>query len=226
MPGQLVFPFDVAPGFEREDFIVTPSNEQAFRFVERWPDWPARAAALHGPKGSGKTHLAKIWQRASHAAEVQASAVREGAAADLPLEAAVLIEDLDGAPPNEARDRVLMGLFESPAIWLLLTGRARPNEWPVVIPDLRSRFDALLAFPLWAPDEILIAGLARRHFAARQLEVPDNVVRRIVNHVERTPAAVAAFVARVDRKAWSEKRAITERLVVDLIDAEELNQPS
>jgi hypothetical protein len=46
------------------------------------------------------------------------------------------------------------------------------------------------------------------------------VVRRIVTHVERTPQAVAAFVARADKKALAEKRPVTDRLVVELIEAE------
>ena len=34
----------------------------------------------------------------------------------------------------------------------------------------------------------------------------------------RTPAAVAAFVARADGKALAEKRAVTDRLIVELLD--------
>ena len=26
-----------------------------------WPDWPCPALLIHGPEGSGKTHLARIW---------------------------------------------------------------------------------------------------------------------------------------------------------------------
>ncbi len=115
---------------------------------------------------------------------------------------------------------MLLALFEQPSCMLLLTGRAAPLEWPVAIDDLRSRFDSLLAFAMWAPDETLLAGLVRKYFADRQLAVPDTVVSRILTHVERTPEAVAAFVARTDLKALSERRALSERLVLDLIAGE------
>ena len=114
-----------------------------------------------------------------------------------------------------------MSLFERQKTTLLLTGEAAPSEWPVALGDLRSRFDSLLAFPMWALDETLLAGLVRKHFEDRQLAVTETIVKRILTHVERTPEAVAAFVARIDVKALSEKRAITERLVMDLIEAEE-----
>jgi chromosomal replication initiation ATPase DnaA len=63
--------------------------------------------------------------------------------------------------------------------------------------------------------------LVGKHFADRQLDVPENVVKRILTHVERTPEAIRTFIARADLKALSERRAITERLVLELIEAEE-----
>jgi chromosomal replication initiation ATPase DnaA len=231
MPGQLVFPFGVRPALGRDAFVVAPCNENAVRFVETWPDWPVRAAALYGPQGSGKTHLASVWAETAKAAHVHASDLAQGPNADAALQhllalgadAAIVIDDVDGvpAPSLMQRDRALFALFERPSGTLLFTGRTPPSEWPVAIDDLHSRFDALLAFPMWAPDEALLLGLIRKHFADRQLEVPDGVVKRILTHVERTPQAIAAFVARADARALAEKRPVTERLVLALIESEE-----
>jgi chromosomal replication initiation ATPase DnaA len=221
MPGQLAFPFGVEPALGREDFIVAACNEQAFRFVERWPEWPARAAAVYGPQGCGKSHLVSVWQLKSRAGRSTASLLSPALLQGLPE--AVAIEDLDREQDrlDEERGRVLLALFERPVGTLLLTGRKPPSEWPAPIGDLRSRFDSLLAFPMWAPDDTLLSELIRKHFADRQLQVSDNVVTRILMHVVRTPAAVAAFVARADSKALSEKRPVSERLVMELVATEE-----
>jgi chromosomal replication initiation ATPase DnaA len=219
MAGQLVFPFGVEPALKLTDFIVAPSNEQAFAFVRRWPDWPLRVAALFGPKGSGKSHLAAIWREAAGAHGMRAC--------DLVPElesGSFVIEDVDDGEPGEARDRALLGLFERTEGFLLLTGRAPPSQWPVAIKDLKSRFQSLIALAMWAPDDALLSALVMKHFADRQLAAPDSVVRRILTHVERTPEAVAAFIARADEKALAEKRAITERLVIELIETEEGGQ--
>lgn len=215
MPGQLAFPFGSRPALGREDFIVAPCNEQALRFIERWPDWPTRAAAIFGPRDSGKTHLARIFADLSGARLVSAS---ELSGLDPDAESTIAVE-LDDTPADIERDRLLFALFERPSGTLLLTGRTRPSEWPVALGDLKSRFDALLAFEVWAPDDHLLSALIRKQFGDRQLEITDAIVRRLLTHVERTPQAIASFIGRIDEKALAEKRAISERLVMELIDS-------
>jgi chromosomal replication initiation ATPase DnaA len=223
MPGQLVFPFGVQPALGREDFVLAPCNEQAFRFVDRWPDWPARAAAIYGPHGSGKSHLARIWCSRSNGELISARLLTREEAAKFSPDVPVAIEmgDVNSYAPAEERDRAIMAFIERASGQLLFTALTPPADWPVAVPDLRSRFDALLAFPLWAPDDALLNALVGKQFADRQLDVREPVVKRILTHVERTPEAIRTFIARADLKALSERRAITERLVLELIEAEE-----
>jgi chromosomal replication initiation ATPase DnaA len=103
---------------------------------------------------------------------------------------------------------------------LLLTGREPPASWPAALPDLKSRFGALLAFSLWQPDDALLAALARKLFTDRQLAVPDAVVMRILRSVERSPAAIRAFVAEADARALAQKRPITAALVGEMLSGE------
>jgi chromosomal replication initiation ATPase DnaA len=222
MPAQLVLPFGIEPAFGPDDFFVAPCNRQAFQFIASWPDWPARAAALHGPRSSGKSHLIGVWRARSKAALISAPHLTAEHVTALDPDHSVAVEaaDVPGLDLPE-RDRALMMLFERPAGSVLFTGRTPPSQWPSAIGDVRSRFDSLLAFPVWAPDDDLLRNLIRKHFADRQLEVPGIAVERILVHLERTPEAIAGFVARADAKALSERRAVTERLVLELITAEE-----
>src|SRR5215469_18514148 len=57
-PRQLPLSLGFRERFGREDFLAGPSNAAALALIERWPDWPARAVALVGPEGAGKSHLA------------------------------------------------------------------------------------------------------------------------------------------------------------------------
>ena len=219
MARQLAFPFGSRPSLKREDFIVAPCNEQALRFIEQWPDWPVRAAAVFGPPDSGKTHLARIFCDRSGAELLSAAELLTYDWSELPPEGAIAVE-LDESAPDIERDERLFALFERPAGALLLTGRIQPAKWPTVLADLQSRFEALLSFPVWAPDDTLLSALIHKQFSDRQLVVSETVVKRLLLHVERTPQAIAAFVARLDEKALAEKRPVAERLVMDLIEAE------
>ena len=194
------------------------ASAPALAFIDSWPHWPVAVAALHGPSGSGKSHLAAIWQARSNAQIVAAkelsgsSFVRDDA---LPL----IVEDVDSAHVSPARDAVLFSLLEhaQPDVPVLLTGHEPPSAWKTSLPDLASRFSALLAFPLWAPDDELLAAIARKLFNDRQLTVPDAVIERMVKSLERSPAAMRDFVAQADERALAEGRAINLALVRDML---------
>jgi chromosomal replication initiation ATPase DnaA len=219
VPRQLALPLETRPALARGDFIVAPANETAVRFIDRWPEWPVPVAVLYGPEGSGKSHLVEAWSVISSAQIFRA--VSMPVAAD----AALVVEDVDRAPASEARDRALLALLDGASSGqpraLLLTGRAAPGAWPVAMDDLKSRLASLLAFPLWVPDDQLLGALTRKLFADRQLHVSDAVVARILRALERTPAAIRAFVAEADAKALAERRPVSERLVSELLSGRE-----
>jgi chromosomal replication initiation ATPase DnaA len=128
---------------------------------------------------------------------------------------ALAIEDVDAADPA-SRDASLFALIER-GTPLLLTGRQPPPLWPVLLPDLGSRFRAVLAFPLWAPDDALLAALARKLFSDRQLKVPEAVITRMLDSIERSPSAIRDFVARLDSMALAGKRRISPALLRELL---------
>ncbi len=212
---QLVLPLEIRPALGREDFIVAPGNREAVAFIDAFPAWPAPAAALVGPAGAGKSHLAAAWAARANARIIDAGALDESLLRQgFP---AIVVENVDAGVAGGARDRVLFALLERGGA-VLLTGRERQSQWPATIPDLASRYRALLAFPLWQPDDALLAALARKLFADRQLAVPDGVIDQMIRSLERAPGAVRDFVARADAKALAEKRPVTVALVRELLE--------
>jgi chromosomal replication initiation ATPase DnaA len=209
---QLVLPLETRPALGREDFIVSAANRDAVAFVDSYPRWPAPAAVLHGPPGSGKSHLAAVWAARAEAHIVDAGALDDG----MLRFPAVAVENADRIPPDAARDQVLFALLERGRP-VLFTAQEPPASWRAVLPDLASRYRALLAFALWAPDDDLLGGLARKLFADRQLSVPDAVIAEMLRSLERSPAAVRDFVARLDHKALAERRPITAALVREVL---------
>ena len=216
LPQQLPLPLETPAALTREDFVPSPASAPALAFIDSWPHWTATTAALHGPSGSGKSHLVAIWAARSRAQIVSAKDLK-GVQFDPSLP--VVIEDVDSAPANAMRDAALFALLERARADapVLLTGREPPPQWQTSLPDLASRFSALLAFPLWAPDDALLAAIARKLFNDRQLTVPDAVIDRMIRSLERSPAAIRDFVDQADKRALAEGRAISPVFVKDLL---------
>ena len=215
MTTQIPLPLETPGRLAREDFIVGPGNSAAIGFIDAWPAWPSPAAAVHGPAGSGKSHLTNIWAARCGARIVEAAALDESVLAQIPSEP-LAVENVDHAPLTAAAETALFALIERGQS-MLLTGREPPPAWPARLPDLASRFRALLAFPLWAPDDALLEALAHKLFTDRQLSVPDAVVTQMIRALERSPAAVRDFVARADAAALARKRPITLGLIRELL---------
>ena len=209
MSSQLVLPLEPRNAMTRADFIEAPGNARAFAFLDAWPDWPAPAAALSGPSASGKTHLARIWAARSGAALADARTLRE------PLPGAAVVENCDSVTDSD-HEPALFAMLER-GTPLLLTGRAAPAHWHVALPDLASRFRALIAFTLGEADEALLMALAVKLFADRQVMVPEAVVTRLVQGLERSPAAIRDFIARADQEAMSRQKPINLQLIRELM---------
>src|SRR5579864_1210430 len=217
-PSQLILPLQSAPALGRNDFLVAPANAEAVAFIDAFPNWPVPAAAIYGPSGSGKSHLVTAWSQASGAATVRAVELDAAFVERLAPGSAVAVEDVDSAA-GAGHEAALFALFNRNEPFLL-TGREPPANWPAALPDLKSRFGALLAFSLWQPDDALLAALTRKLFTDRQLAVPDAVVMRILRSVERSPAAIRAFVANADARALAQKRPITAALVGEMLSGD------
>jgi chromosomal replication initiation ATPase DnaA len=70
---------------------------------------------------------------------------------------------------------------------------------------------------LSAPDDDLLVAVMAKQFTDRGLEVNEDVLRYVASRVERSFAAAADMVARIDRAALAQQRRVTLALVRDLM---------
>jgi chromosomal replication initiation ATPase DnaA len=219
-PRQLVLALDHAISFAREDFLEGPSNATALALIERWPDWPDRLAVLIGPEGSGKSHLAAIWARASGARILSAKRLGE---TDLPQSfatGALVVEDLEAdGLQNPEQERALFHLINmarEERVDVLFTARTAPASFNVGIRDLASRLKVLPVVTLTAPDDALLRALIVKLAADRQLAVDAALLNYLVNRLERSFAAVRAAVRQLDEEALRQHRPVTRALAAEL----------
>ena len=219
MPRQLSFDLPVRPALGREDFFVAASNALAIDLIDRACDLPGRKLAITGAAASGKTHLAHVW-----AAEYGGQLL-PAAALDLDMvpdaaQGPVAVEDVPGIAGDATRERSLFHLHNMLAQAghpLLLTGRGAPSQWGITLPDLKSRIAAAAHAELDAPDDMLLAAVMVKLFSDRQLMPRPDVIPYVLRHMERSFAAAADIVLRIDKAALAARRDVTRALATEVL---------
>lgn len=226
-PRQLPLDLPHRPARGRDAFLIAPCNADAVRWIDGWPDWPAPALVLHGPAGSGKTHLLTVWAGAAGAEIWEARSLR---VADLDQRLgdarALAIDHADAlaeAGAEEAGDALfhLYNMMRERGGHLLLAAREAPARWDFGRADLRSRLAAAPSVALGAPDDELLAAVLTKLFADRQLPVGPEVIRYLTPRMPRTFAAAGAIVADIDRLALAERRRVTTALARRVLGEDE-----
>jgi chromosomal replication initiation ATPase DnaA len=207
---QLPLPFPHTPEFSPDDFIESPANEAARRWLQQPEDWPRRRLALWGKAGVGKSHLLHLWAQRSDAAIIVGPALR--GMPPLPR-GAVAVDDADLIAEEPSLLHLLNAAEEAGAM-VLLAGRAPPARWKVRLPDLASRLAATHAVPVAEPDETLLAVLFARLLSERQVVVAAPLQTWLLAHLPRHPAAIGEAAARLDRASLAAGRPVGRRLAL------------
>jgi chromosomal replication initiation ATPase DnaA len=218
-PKQLAFDLPLDPRFGAEDFLVSPSNEQAYGLIETWPDWPDTILLLVGPRGSGKSHLASIWATNAHAWTVDAAAITHDKVPHLVSNGALAIEDMDRGERDEAALFHLLNLAREKKASLLITCETPPDRWSLKTPDLLSRLRLAPSVALDAPDDALLKAVLVKLFVDRQLVVDTSVVDYIALRIERSLAKASEIVALLDREALSRGRRVSRAIAAEILGA-------
>ena len=219
MPKQLAFDLPLDPRFGAEDFLVSPSNEQAYGLIESWPDWPDTILLLVGPRGSGKSHLASIWATNARAWTIDASGITQDKVPHLVSNGALAIEDMDRGERDEAALFHLLNLARERKASLLITSETPPDRWSLRTPDLLSRLRLAPSVSLEAPDDALLKAVLVKLFVDRQLVVDTSVVDYIALRIERSLAKASELVALLDREALSRGRRVSRAIAAEILGA-------
>ena len=216
-PRQLSLDLPVEPRYGREDFLVSPSNELAWRAFENWPGWPDRMLLLIGPAGAGKSHLGAIWAARAEARSIAAVSLP---LADIPALAgcgAILVEDSDRAEQIETALFHLINLARGANAFLVITARDYPDRWGLKTADLLSRLRLAPVVEIGAPDEVLVRAVLVKLFVDRQLIVDTTLIEYLAIRIERSLGGARKIVEALDREALAQGRPITRQLAGDVI---------
>ena len=211
---QLRLDFEHAPATGAEDFMPGESNREALAWLARWPAWPYPALILHGPPGSGKSHLARIWAARTGARSLDHAAI---ASADPNAQRTWVLDDAEPVPDEQGLLSFYNRLREGGG-YLLLTARRPVGAWMLRLPDLASRLRAAPVVAIGPPDDALLGAVLLKLFADRQLVVSEASIEYLVRHMERSFGAAQTVVAGLDSMSLRLQRPITVALARSLLE--------
>lgn len=202
----LDLPFRAALG--RDSFFVTPCNEEALAYIERWPDWPGPLTVICGPSGCGKSHLAAVWEKQVGAMSVYHEDVESVVPQVGPQNCCFVVNLVDGISDEEAFLHLFNRVAEENGS-IVLTTIVPPARWKFKLADLGSRLRAAPVLNIGRVDDELLEAVLVKLFADRQVRVEPGVVTYLLRRMDRNIGAAQSLVAQLDKMALSDKRTIS-----------------
>jgi len=197
---------------------------------------------LHGPGGSGRSHLLMAACQACMAGTAgdgtpapQAAAGRERRAQYLPLAALadpvaalrgaagsglLALDDVDAVAGNAAAEHALFDLYNrarADRCALLFAATAAPDHLGIALPDLRSRLGACTRFALRPLDTAERRGVLHDYAAERGIQLDAAVLDWLFAHHARDLGTLLDLLDRLDRESLAAQRRITVPFLRDLL---------
>ncbi|WP_106744824.1 DnaA ATPase domain-containing protein [Yoonia maritima] len=216
MADQLTFNWPTGVALGPNDFFVSGANAQAFAMLTAPQSWPDRKLVVAGPKGCGKSHLARIFQIQTDALTVDAGSLAPDFQTDAKF---VIVEDMENLP--QASEEAMFHLhnhLRNTGGTLLMTAQTAPTRWSIALPDLASRMQATTVTQIDNPDDALLSALIMKLFSDRQMMPKPALVQYLMTRIERSFAAAADIVNQLDDAALTTGRKINKALAADLLD--------
>lgn len=221
-PQQLPFDLGHREAFERDDLWVSQSNADAVAWLDKYPAWNAPALIVYGPPASGKTHLARVWQKQTDALDITPQNIN-GLRGINDFPQATIIDDAEKFIGDNDGETALFHTYnraKEEGAHILLTAEHAPAQWNFTLPDLKSRIMAAPAVSISEPDEQLMSIVLAKLFSDRQLAVPADVIEFVVRRIERSFAALRAIATEIDKQSLSQKRPVTVPLAREILQAQ------
>ena len=207
MTEQLAFDLSVRPAFGRSNFWVTPCNQEAIAWIDKYPAWPMHALLIYGEAGSGKTHLAAIFSEE----RIEAEDLTEDF---MPSGEKIVVENLEKIKNETALFHLFNRVHEQGG-GLLMTAKQVPH---FQLPDLQSRIGMTPKVEIQMPDENTIMLVCAKMFSDKQAIVEASVLMYIATHIPRSFDMVRKVVNMADELSLAQGRRITIYVVKEAME--------
>ena len=224
---QLSFDLKKKKIYEKNDFLVSKSNKEAYKLINRWPNWSSRKIIIFGDSGTGKTHLSKIWQKKTSAVTLNLNKFKKIKFENFFLKKKTfIIENISNffdkikKKDKEHLEKNLLhfyNLIEEKKGYLILTALNSPKFWKINLPDLKSRILSSIIVKINKPNDELLSSVLVKLFLDKQILIDKKIIKFIVYRSERSFTSLQNLVDKIDKQSLITKKKININFVKKLI---------
>jgi len=216
MSDQLILKFPELRAYKKEDFYVSPSNEEAFDFINSWPKWIKRIVNIFGPTGSGKSHLASILKTKTKCLEVVLDEINENIIYEFKTKEVLIIENFNG----KISEKLLFSLWNvalQDNKYFLINSLKPINSYKFKLPDLTSRIKSSLTIGIKLPNDDLISAILAKNFSDKQIKVEEKHINYIIKRIDRSYEKISQFILTLDKYSLKKGSPFGLKLIKEVL---------
>ena len=217
MNDQLILKFPTQQAYKKEDFYVSSSNQEAYDFINSWPQWIKRIINIYGPSGSGKSHLASILKGKTTVLIKQSDQLDDKIFFEFKLKEVLIIENLK----DNISEKLLYSLWNTAAQdnkFLLITSKKPINQYKFKLPDLKSRAKDIITIGINLPSDDLISVILAKNFSDRQIKVEKKHIDYIIKRIDRSYEKISQFVTTLDKYSLKKGSSFSLKLIKEVLN--------
>ena len=216
MSDQLILEFPSHQAYKREDFYVSPSNREAYDFVNSWPRWIKRIVNIFGPSGSGKSHLASILKNKTSCLQINSNELNEKIFIKYKTKEALIIENLD----EKISENLLFALWNialQDNKYLMITSKKSIISYKFKLKDLASRITSSLIIGIKLPSDDLISVILAKNFSDKQITVEKKHIDYIIKRIDRSYEKISQFILTLDKYSLKKGSPFALKLIKEVL---------
>ena len=216
MSNQLILKFPSHQAYKKEDFYVSPSNQEAYDFINSWPKWIKRTVNIFGPSGSGKSHLASILKSKISSLQIEANNLNDETFFKFKTKEVLIIENLNAS----VSENLLFSLWNvalQDNKYLLITSTKPINSFKFKLRDLISRVTSSLIIGINLPSDDLISVILAKNFSDKQITVEKKHIDYIVKRIDRSYEKISQFILTLDKYSLKKGSPFALKMIKEVL---------
>ena len=216
MNDQLILKFPTEQAYKKEDFYVSPSNQEAYDLINSWPKWIKRIVNIFGPAGSGKSHLASILKNKTSCLQMNSNEINEKTFLKFKTKEALILENLN----EKISEKLLFSLWNMALQdnkYFLITSKKPINFYNFKLNDLISRINSSLIIGINLPSDDLISVILAKNFSDKQIKVEKKHIDYIIKRIDRSYEKISQFILTLDKYSLKKGSPFSLKLIKEVL---------